>query len=105
MSCEIENLQLGAIGVVIVVTVEEDGVAVNLSGVSAKSLVFRKPDRTSVTKTADFFTDGTDGKLKYVTESGFLDVAGEWRIQADVTFSGGYDGPTEVGFFQVLPNA
>ena|SRR5687767_15131557 len=105
MSCDTQSLQLGAIGALIVVTVKEDDVVVNLSSVTSKSLVFKKPNGSSVTKTAAFFTDGIDGKLKYVTETGFLDVAGLWRIQADVVFPSGYDGPSEVGTFRVLKNA
>lgn len=106
MSCETETVQLGAIGANIIVTVEEDGEVIDaLETVTAKSLVFRKPNGVGITKTADFVTDGTDGKLKYVTESGFLDVKGTWRIQAQLTFPGsGYSGPTEVGTFQVLAN-
>lgn len=104
MSCETETVQLGAIGANIIVTVEEDDAIVNLSTVTTKNLVFKKPNGVSVTKTASFFTDGTDGKLKYSTESGFLDKAGEWKVQADLVFPSGYDGPTEVGSFQVLPN-
>lgn len=108
MSCEPEELQLGAVGVAIIVTVMEDGAAVDISTVTAKSLVFRKPNGTTATVTASFYTDGTDGKLVYVTEASplFLDTAGEWLVQPDITFpSSGFDGTGSLVAFQVLPNA
>lgn len=105
MSCETpQHLQLGAIGALIIVTVEEDGEIVNLASVTTKNFVLKKPNGVTVTKTALFFTDGTDGKLKYTTIAGDLDKAGEWKIQADLVFPSGYDGPTKVETFQVLPN-
>lgn len=105
-----ERLQNGAVGAVIQMTIEEvdeDGVSavVNLSSVTQKDLVFRKPSGAVVTKASSFTTDGTDGKIQYVTESDFIDEPGMWQIQADLIFPGsGYDGTAEVGYFKVLEN-
>ncbi len=101
-------LQENAIGATIEVTIEEDGVALNVSTVSSKQLVFRKPSGTVVTKTASFSTTGADGKLKYVTEAGFLNEhsgAQNWKVQGTVTFpGGGYSGRSEVVEFAVKGN-
>jgi hypothetical protein len=88
-----------AIGLKILVTVKEDDVAVNISGVTTKNIVITKPDGTTVlTCAASFTTDGTDGKIQYVTVADDLDQPGTYLIQADLAFiGGGYDGPTDIG--------
>ena len=51
----------------------------DISGFSTLSIVFLKPDGTSVTKTASFKTDGTDGKISYQLLKAELDQAGWWE--------------------------
>jgi hypothetical protein len=63
---------------------DSDGVAVDISTATTKEIYFRKPDGTTVSKTGTFNTDGTDGKLYYSTESGFLTPNGKWHLQAYV---------------------
>lgn len=65
---------------------------VDISGQSAMSFIFKKPDKSTVTKTAPdvaFTTDGTDGKLQYTTVSNDIDQDGVWCLQAEVTLPGG----------------
>lgn len=52
--------------------------------------VFRKPDQSTITKTASFVTDGTDGKAKYITLSTDLDMPGTWHLQAFVNTTTGF---------------
>lgn len=52
---------------------------------TAREFEFTKPDGTIVTKTAAFVTDGSDGRLRYATEAGFLDVVGTWKVRAKLT--------------------
>ncbi len=103
-----EFLQEDAVGAVIEVTILEDGVAVDVSTVTTKQLVFRKPGGTVVTKTAAFSSDGTNGKIRYVTESGFLNERSgsqNWKVQGAVVFpGGGYSGRSEVVEFAVKGN-
>lgn len=101
-----QELQRGAINAIIEVDVEEDGEAVDLSPVLTKTLYFRKPNGDTVSKAASFVTDGTDGKLQYVTEDAdFLDQAGIWKVQAFLEFPGsGYEGRGHVGQFPVRDN-
>lgn len=82
---------------------DETGTAVDLSGGSAKYIIFEKPDRTIVSKDASFYTDGTDGVIQYVTESGFLDQPALWRLQGYVVESGGY-WKTDIYEFRVHKN-
>lgn len=99
-----ESVQKSAIGVAIKATIIEDDVAVDVSAVSTKELVFRKPAGTIVTKSAAFVTDGLDGKVQYVTESGFLDAIGAWEVQAYVVFPGGFNGRSDIQSFEVREN-
>lgn len=101
-----EQVQKNAIGVAIIATIQEDGALVNVSTVTTKQLIFRKPDLvgTLVTKTASFTTNGSDGKIQYLTEANFLDTPGVWKYQGYVVFPGGFDGRSDVQSFEVKDN-
>jgi hypothetical protein len=105
-----QKIQNGAVGVIIRTTIREeddngDLVIINLASVTQKNIIFKKPSGALVTKAGVFYTDGADGKLQYLTIAGDLDEDGIWSMQADFVFPGaGYDGPTEIGQFRVLPN-
>lgn len=85
------NLQLNDIGTLIKITIlDENDEVVDISSATAKTITFKKPSSgTTVVKTASFFTDGTDGILKYVTLAADLDEVGTWRLQAYVSLSTG----------------
>lgn len=68
--------------------VDEAGTAIDVSGATTKQIWLGKPDGVVLTKTASNDTTGTDGKIKWVTVSGDLSVAGEWTIQGYVVVSG-----------------
>ena len=75
----------------------------DISDASTKQFTFKRPDGTTFTKTAVFTTDGTDGNIQYVTESGVLNGAGRWNLQAYVKTSAG-NWNTSVGNFKVFEN-
>ena len=76
-------VRAGAIGLVIELRLREDGAAVNLSTATVKKLVCKKPSGALAEFTAAFVTDGSDGKLKYVTlATSDIDELGDWRIAA-----------------------
>ena len=52
-------------------------------------IIFIKPDknRTEVIKTAIYSSDGTDGKIRYVSVTDDIDLKGEWQIKGKVTLS------------------
>lgn len=97
------DLRINAVGVVITFTVKLNGTAQDISG-GTTTLTFTKPSGETVTKTPSFVTDGTDGQVKYTTESGFLDEAGTWRVYSytDLTTTQYY---SEVAEFEVMPVA
>lgn len=88
------TLHVGDIGSVIRLTLKENGTVVDISGASTKQIKLQKPDGTSVTKTASFTDNGTDGQLQYSTQSGDLSVAGRWYAQAYVVL-GSWSGHSE----------
>ena len=78
------SAHVGDIGTTIILTVQEDGVAVNISTATVKQIKLRK-NPSGITKifTAAFVTTGADGKIKYVTTAvSDLDEAGTWEAQA-----------------------
>lgn len=82
---------------------DEDSLAVSLTGVSSKYLIFKKPDGTVSQKSADFYTDGSDGVIQYISESGFLDQPALWQLQGYVIFPGG-SWKTDIYEFRVFKN-
>lgn len=82
------DVRLNDIGTAFTATIrDESGVVVNIAG-GTFQMRFRKPDATVVDKTATLVTDGSDGKIQYVSISGDIDQSGEWRVQGVVTLSG-----------------
>lgn len=81
----------GDLGTTFLLTITEaDGTtAVDVSTATKLQMIFEDPAGTSTTKTASLNTTGTDGKIKYVSESGLIDVVGTWRVQGYVEFGGG----------------
>jgi hypothetical protein len=86
-SINTENgVPLYTVGLSIELTITESGSPFDISNATTKSIIFQKPDKSVVTKTADFVSDGSDGKIKYVTSgSSDLDQWGTWLAQAYVS--------------------
>lgn len=75
----------GDFGTVIEFTLTDvNGDAVNISDMTTKEMLLKKPAGSLLTKTAVFVTDGTDGKLQYTTLTGDVNEAGEWQLQIHV---------------------
>lgn len=85
MSSEIHALDYGT---EIRITVKENDVAIDISSSSITEFLIRKPDGTLLTVNADFYTDGTDGVLTYITVDGDTDIAGTYKFQARITMGG-----------------
>ena len=92
----------GDIGTVFELTiVDTDDTAVDVSTAAVKYIYFQDPTGTRMRKTATFTTDGTDGKIEYVTIAGDIDEVGTWQVQGYVETSLG-KFYTEKMSFQVL---
>lgn len=98
------SIQQDVIGFLIKGTVKENGVIVNVSSASIKKFYLSTPAGVLKTVDAAFFTDGTDGILKYVTVAEDLDESGVWTIQGYVELSSGFKGRTSVKQFAVNKN-
>lgn len=76
----------GDVGTIIRLTItENDNITpVDVSNAAVKVFYFRKSDGTKLNVNADFDSDGVDGKLKYATVEGDINVVGRWHVQAYV---------------------
>lgn len=99
-----QTVQLNDVGVAVKGPVVEDGSTVDVSAVTTKQLIFKKPNGVTVTKSASFITTGSDGQIQYITQAGDLDVAGQWEVQAIIGFPGSFAGRSRKGKFEVLDN-
>lgn len=97
------QLVINDVGTTIRVRVRSgDGTVFNLSTATiTKELTFTLPDLSTVTKAGTFVTDGTDGKIKYVTEAGFLTLAGIWKVRGHFV-GAGFDRKTDQAAFDVI---
>jgi hypothetical protein len=74
------------IGLMFKLTVkDQDGSIVPLDNSYTLQVVFQLPDKSTMTKTALLFSDGSDGIVKYVTVANDLSQAGRWKLQAVVS--------------------
>ncbi len=87
----------------IIVTLTEDQVATDVSAATIITFLFQKPDKTKLTRTGAFNTDGTDGKVRYRFLTADLDVAGPWKVQVQIT-EGANVFNSAVGDFKVNRN-
>jgi hypothetical protein len=82
---------------------DESGTVIDLSVATFKELRFSKPDGSVVTKTPTLTTNGTDGKVYYVTILNDLDQVGEWKVQFKTDLPA-WQGYSDIGKFKVYPN-
>lgn len=83
------TLHVGDIGTRIIMTVkDQDGAVVDLSGFTSLKLRI-KYGGTVVERNCVFLTNGTDGKIYYVTIDGDLPVVGKYKFQVKGTSAGG----------------
>lgn len=98
------EIHVNDIGTAIVATIkDENDEIVDVSTATEKTMYFKKPDKTLLTKEATLKTDGTDGVIQYVFASGELDMAGVWLNQAKVVFVDG-QWHSSIDSFQVSHN-
>jgi hypothetical protein len=97
------DIHVGDVGTVFEANlVDENGIAVDLSTATTKTLSFRKPDGSTVLKVGT--TSATVGRLEYAAIAGDLDQAGQWRVQADVIIPGVGEWHSDQTIFDLLRN-
>ena len=76
------ELHVGDFGTVLTFTfLDETSTAVDLTGLTTREIIFRKPNGERLSKTPSLTSDGTDGKVTYTVASGDFDTKGMWQIQ------------------------
>jgi len=91
------------IGVEFRASILQDGSGVNIASATTKKLIFKKPTGNTLTVTASFYTNGSDGVLSYISTSGDLNEAGLWRLQGHIIL-GTNNWKTEISPFFIYPN-
>lgn len=118
MACEIpttadfkQEIHLGDIGTSFELTFYESVCTgtvqtievVDISTATTMEIIFSKPDGTTVTQTAVFVTDGTDGAIRYFSQTGDLDQTGNWKVQGHVILPTG-EWYSSISKFKVFAN-
>lgn len=98
-----EEIHLNDIGTVFEATIMDGSAIVDVSSATTKELIFRKPSGAVITQTAVFTTDGTDGKIQYITIASDLDEAGDWKLQGRIILPTG-EWRTDVSIQSVYGN-
>jgi len=85
------EIHVGDIGTQFKFTVLDGGSKVDLSEATLRQVTFRKPDDSTVTRTASVFGDGSEssGVMYYNSVAGDLIQAGEHKVQGKVTIPSG----------------
>ncbi len=68
-----------------IVTISNDNGVVNISTANITQLIFQRPLTCgNLVVNANFLTDGSDGNISYITQSGDLGIVGLYKLQAYV---------------------
>lgn len=97
------DLQITDVGVVVELTITDGTDAIDLSSASTMEIVIRGPTSASITKTATFTTDGTDGKIRFTTGVADFVQTGNYQIQGHIIDTG-QDWTTSLVTVLVGPN-
>jgi len=101
MAC---GIHLGDTGTQLRVTIQDcNSTAIDISDATTTEIILKKPDGTTVHKTAYFLTDGVDGKIRYTAASGDFDLVGSWKIQGYIVTPSG-EWSSEFESFKVHRN-
>jgi hypothetical protein len=103
MTCASDEIHVNDIGTTFKCLIKDDDDIRDVSTASTKELIFLKPSGETLTKTASFTTDGTDGYIQYTSVDGDLDESGFWKIQAHIVL-GSLDLRSNIEVFKVHPN-
>lgn len=96
--------QVQDVGIQIVITVlDQNNNPVDISQAATTTIKFLYPDGTTKDFNANFYTDGTDGRLVYNTTTDDLSQAGLYQVQAKINMFGAPKS-TSLGQLQVNGN-
>jgi len=104
-----ESLQVGSIGAIIEVLIQEfdndtnTDIPSNLSSATTLTINLKRPDNTILSKAGTLSTNGVDGKMYVITGNDDINVEGTYYIQGFVV-SSGWEGYSSIGKFEVHNN-
>jgi hypothetical protein len=90
----------------IVLTVQligADNLPINISLANQVYILFTRPNDTTFQVDGSFATDGKDGIVQYITQTGDLNIVGTWRMQVEVLLPGDVYH-SDINMFKVLEN-
>ena len=103
-----QEIHVGDIGTAFRATVKNSTVTMALAstdGLTGKSILFKKPDGSTLSTTAAYYTNGADGIIQYITAASTdLSLAGQWYLQGYVVFGSTSAWHTDWHAFEVYPN-
>jgi hypothetical protein len=79
---------------------DENGNTFPIADATTKKICFVKPNDSENYVDADFVTNGSDGKIRYLIPAGFLDTVGRWKVFAKV-ISNTYNRYSSKSWFEV----
>ena len=100
------DIQKGVIGFTFLARMTSSGSPIDISDASIMEIHLRCRGGIEKVFDAEFETDGTDGRLRYITEDATdLDTQGEWKAQPYIeTLYGAFKGFGSKATFRVLDN-
>lgn len=104
MGCLSQKIHMGDVGTVFEVQIlQPDDTIYSLEGAQTLTFTFQRPDGTFLTVAGALTTDGTDGKVQYITVAGDLNQEGIWLYQVYIE-KDPVIKHTDVSKFRVYPN-
>ena len=83
---------------------DSSGNVVDVSTATTLQMTIVRSDASRLTVTASFVTNGKDGLLQYLTQTGDLSVAGMYTLQVYVSWGASKSLHGNIQMFQVWPN-
>jgi hypothetical protein len=86
------DMHVSDFGTTLVITIydRKTNRPVSLANALSITMIFETPDGGSKSANAELVTvGGADGKVKYIIEEDFIDVAGTWKIQVKIVENDG----------------
>mgnify|MGYP006081573935 CR=1 FL=1 len=98
-----DEIHVNDIGTEFRILILDKDAVVDLSFASELTIIFRKPNGSILSVTADLYTDGSDGIITYTSVDGDIDQSGIYKIQSYVAI-GSSSYSSSIGSFKVHCN-
>lgn len=98
-----DEIHVGDVGTIFQVTINSAGIPVDVSSATLKNIILRNPVGRKITGAASFVNTGADGKIKYSTVAGNINMSGIWNLQVEITMPTG-SWKSDISEFKVYEN-